>query len=766
MASAEQIQSWLAKNQDKAGTPDFVTMTEELAKASSTPTADNRGARAPAPAAAAPPTYGSAAPEEPFAYTDVGVPIGGGTGAGAGGDPNSTFATAGRVGVNAITGIPDILTAIGNAAVRASGPGGSFGTMGVDSGVKLEEAPYLGQIFNRTMGVPEMDPKAGLTRRLLEGGGSALLGGGINSIVRNVSRASPELTSQLWQAAKTLTTNVAAPTAGAEGGGAFGEWAAKKLNLDPQTGALLGSLLGGSAPGAAPGVYDRYSHNWYADRRKANAPEIDAAMTNMGGEATPGQLGNNAIQQMERTLGSSIGAKQYIDDRRQAAHTVIGDAMDRAAEARGMTAESPTTTTADVVTPGTIGERLSGAMRDSAEGVRAESDAAQARLMDRVGTQTPVPLRPVQEAGRLMQLPGTGIEPSMRANIAHRLGPAIEAMLFRRDNDMNNPPLMFNADGTPLRRPVDPYGAPRGVGDNGGPPLDRAGYQDPGSVAAPYADVRAYRTELGRNLDLPTGQRLGPAAQLYQPVTEAMRSAAERQGVPRQDFENVQGRTQQVETMPAHKGDPTGDYNTLMDIGTREPAAAYDYLGVNEGMQNPGRLGTIEATQHPEIAGIMGDIIRQIGNETINNPNLGAAGPRQLATALENMHPESQSILYGDQAGAMNDVATGARAYNYPTSQTGLNRATGTAADRGAATQVIADALSKMGGPAGLVTLGILPLINRMRAGGLNSPQAMNALRGGEAPLPSYLSTYPADLAASLNAASASNDRRQLPPRP
>jgi hypothetical protein len=42
----------------------------------------------------------------------------------------------------------------------------------------------------------------------------------------------------------------------------------------------------------------------------------------------------------------------------------------------------------------------------------------------------------------------------------------------------------------------------------------------------------------------------------------------------------------------------------------------------------------------------------------------------------------------------------------------------------------------------------------------------MNALRGGEAPLPSYLSTYPADLAASLNAASASNDRRQLPPRP
>ena len=722
-------------------------------------TPGNRGARAPIvpplEQTAPPPAAAAAAPPEDQAYTDQGLPIGSGTGAGTGGDPYGAFGTGGRIISGAITGAPDILTAIGNAAVRASGPGGSFGTMGVDSGVKLQEAPYPGQGLNKRMGVPELPPDASLPRRLLEGGGSALLGGGLNSILSNVSKASPEMVSRLWQAAKTLTTNVAAPTVAAEGGGAVGEWAAKKAGVDPQTGALIGSLLGGSAAGAAPAGYDRYSHNWYADRAKPNVAEIDAAMRRMGGEATPGQLGNNTIQQLERTLGSSTGAKQYIDERRQSAYDTMGEALNRAADERGRTAESPTTTTSAAPTPGTIGDTIGAVTRESAEGLRQGSDDAQARLMDRVGTQTPVPLRPVQEAGMRLQLPGSGLEPAMRANIEHRLGPAVEAMLLRRDNDRNNQPLMFGADGRPLQRPVDPYGpgSRNGIGGNGGPPL-----QDPGSVAAPYADVRAYRTELGRDLDLPGGQRLGPAAQLYGPVTEAMQAAAERQGVPRQDFENVQGRTQQVETTPAHKGDPTGDYNTLMDIGIKKPDEAFEFM--RRGEQNAGDLGLLEATQHPAVPGLFGDYIKLLGRNTINDLDVSAAGARQTAGRLEDMHPESKATLFGDQAGPMQDVETGARAYNYPTSQTGLNRATGAAADRGAATTVIAQALEKMGGPAGLLTLGALPLANRMRAGGLNSPQAMNALRGGPA---APMNT--SDLVAALTAAAASQDQRQLPRR-
>jgi hypothetical protein len=722
-------------------------------------TPGNRGARAPIvppleqPAPA--PVYGGAAPAEPFAYTDQGIPIGSGTGAGAGGDPYGAFSTAGRVISGAATGIPDALTAIGNAAVRASGPGGSFGTMGVDSGVKLQEAPYLGQMLNRTMGVAELPKDASLARRLTEGGGSALLGGGVNSIMRNMSKASPEMVSQLWQAAKTLTTNVAAPTVASEAGGAGGEAIAKYLKLDPQTGALIGSLLGGSAAGAAPGAYDRYSHNWYADRAKPNAPEIDAAMTRMGGEATPGQLGNNAIQQLERTLGSSTGAKQYIDERRQSAYDTIGDALNRAADARGMTAESPTTTTAAVPTPGTIGDKIGAITRETAEGLRQGGEEAQARLMDRVGAMTPVPLRPLQDAGARLQLPGSGVEPGMKANIEHRLGPALEALLFRRDGP-RTPATLFNPD-TGLPTAQSPM-----IGHNGGPAM-RGPYVDQGSVAAPYADVKGYRTELGRDLDLPGGQRLGPAAQLYGPVTDAMRAAAERRGVPRQDFENIQSRTQQTETTPTHKGDPTGDYNTMMDIAVKKPDEAFQFM--KRGEQNAGDLGLLEATQHPAVPGLFGDYMKLIGRNTINDLDVSAAGARQTAGRLEDMHPESKATLFGDQAGPMQDVETGARAYNYPTSQTGLNRATGAAADRNAATTVVAQALEKMGGPAGLLTLGALPLINRMRAGGLNSPQTMEALRTGQRGPSPYTTGNMSDLVAALTAASAANDQRQLPRR-
>jgi hypothetical protein len=752
----------------------------------------------PPPAEAVRPSVAAAPVPEDQAYTDLGVPIGSGTGAGAGGNPYGTFATAGRVITGGATGIPDVLTAIGNAAVRASGPGGSFGMAGVPTGEVAKEAPYPGQLLNQRVGVPELPPDASLARRLLEGGGSALVGGGVNSIIRNVAAANPALTSQLWQAAKTLTTNVAAPTLAAEGGGAAGESIAKYLKLDPQTGALLGSLLGGSIAGAAPGAYDRYSHGWYADRAKPNAPEIAAAAERMGGTATPGMLGNNTVQGIERQIGSSIGGKDYIEQRRAGIHDVMGQALERAAEARGEGGTSA------AVTPGTIGERLATAARESAEGMRTRSDEAQARLMDRVGAQTPVLLRGLQETGREMQLPGTGIEPGMKANIAHRLGPAIEAMLIRRDNDIHNQPTMFGPDGQPIQRPVDPYAPPpgaaplptpfnrgarqpapippmtaseaferyrgaqppppapapapppvRGMGDNGGPPLP---VQE--SVAAPYADVRAYRTELGRDLDLPGGQRLGPAAQLYGPTTDAMRATAERQNVPRQDFENTMARTQAVETTPAHIGDPTGDYRSLMDVAVKKPDEAYAYL--NRAEQNAPDMAMLEAMQHPSFGGIMGDLIRQIGREGINNPNEGAAGPRQTATRLEGINPESKSIIYGDQAPAMRDVETTTRAYNYPTSQTGINRAMGGATDRNMVGVMLSNVLDNMGGPVGAaLTMGAMPLLTRLRAGALNSPQTLNALRGGAAPAPANIS----DLAAAMSAAAAANDRLQVPRR-
>jgi len=196
-----------------------------------------------------------------------------------------------------------------------------------------------------------------------------------------------------------------------------------------------------------------------------------------------------------------------------------------------------------------------------------------------------------------------------------------------------------------------------------------------------------------------------------------------------------------------------------MDVAVKEPSAAYEYINPGPeggGSQNPARLGTLEATQHPAVPGIMGDLIRQLGQETISNPNQGAAGPRQLATALETMHPESRAILAGEQAPALSDVMVGSRAYNYPTSQTGLNRATGGAADRNALAYTIATALGHLGGLPAFATAGIMPSITALRSAGLNSPATMNALRGGAPPPPLNF----ADLLAGANATNAALSQR------
>jgi hypothetical protein len=320
-----------------------------------------------------------------------------------------------------------------------------------------------------------------------------------------------------------------------------------------------------------------------------------------------------------------------------------------------------------------------------------------------------------------------------------------------------------------VRGPVDPYGPSA----NGAPPRQplpteaageltrgNGGFRDPGSVAAPYADVRAYRTELGRDVPGPTGQRLGPAAQLYGPTTEAMRATALREGVNRQDFDNTMARTQAVETRGNLPGDPMGDYGNLLGLGEKKPLEAYSYL--TDARQNAGDMGMIEATQHPSIGGIMGDQIKLIGKETINNPDQGAAGPRQLGAQLRDMHPESRSIMFGDQAPGMTDVMNTSQAFNYPTSQTGLHKAVGGSTDRNMLGVMLSNVLDNMGGTVGAaLTMGAMPILTRLRALGLNSPHAINALGGGPAPPMNF-----SDLMAGLTAAETAAQERSIVRKP
>lgn len=281
----------------------------------------------------------------------------------------------------------------------------------------------------------------------------------------------------------------------------------------------------------------------------------------------------------------------------------------------------------------------------------------------------------------------------------------------------------------------------------------------------PYGQFAGWRTRLGKAIDAGAGGEMPAVPQLYAPATEAMRASAASRGVSAQDFNNTQDLTRQIMEKPALPGDPTGDYHRLMEIATKEPQAAYTWL--QGGEQNPARLGTVEATGHPAVPGIMGDLIKQLGRETINNPSQGAAGPRNLADALAEMHPESRAITMGNQAAAINDIESLARSFNYPTNQTGLSRAVGSAADRTAnrvvGAEAIGDAAASLSIPklvANVASLGVVPLVNFMRAQGLNNPAAMNAMRGGAAPTPSI-----ADLIASINAANPSNPARRPPGR-
>lgn len=666
---------------------------------------------------------------------------------------NDALGTTGRVLSSATMGLPDLAAGATNSVLRATG---------------MPELSYPSVALRKVLGIPERPEGTGLTRSLLEDAAAALVGGG-GSAIAKAWQAAPTLGKAILPMLGKLGLHTVAPTVGGQAGAEVGKFGAELLKLDPQTGALIGSMLGGIAPGAAPQAYKRYSHDWYADRAKPDAGNIDIAMTRMGGEATPGMLGNSRIQGMERGLGSSSGGHELVEGPRQAAHDVIGAALERAAAARGMTAESPGTTTSDVVTPGTIGDRVRTIAADTAEHLRLGSDEAQGRISRAVGPTTPVPLRPVQQAGETLLRPGSGLGPSERINIEHRIGPALEGLLLRDSSgptgnpgNPNYPAIMFNPD-TGLPTTESPM-----LGHNGGPRMTPEGYPDRGSPAAPYADVKGYRTELGRNVENPSTGRLGPAAQLYGPTTEAMRITAERRGVDRQDFNNAMERTRQVETeTPDSLGGPVGDYNTLAKIAEKKSLDAYDFI--KDAEQNASDLGTIEATGHPQVPGLMGDILKQIGQEGINNPNFGAAGPRQTATRLENLHPESREILYGDQAPAMEDITTGARAYNYPTSQTGLNQATGSAADRSSKAINLGTTLGHLGGGGiggmigGAVSMFGPAFVNRLRAQGLNSPETLNALRGGEAPPAANI----ADLAAAMTAAAQAAKERQpvrLPP--
>jgi len=731
----EAIESWLLDNSDKEGTPDYVKMSNAYRAL------DPQG---PAPAVGAKNiSFG----EDMMTRLKFGLGIdtpdtSAGRDAAAlnlddimaakrlTSDPRSLSNRADRVMAGAIGGVPDLGIGVYNAGARMVGSPDS-------------QVEYLTPKMLNNAGVPALPEDAPWYERLGEAGASAFVGGGAGAAggvlstarnTANVARAALPAGSSAKAIASTampvgstavrMALPTVVPTVAGAAGGEAGAYLGKKFLGDEETGALLGSLLGGSAMAAKPAVQS-IIHQIYDGKGAPNARDIFAAANRQGVTPTAGMLGDESIMRREQRYAGMPGSAGVVQDARNTSRAQIGDAYNQSAEARGAIDMNPT--------PGTIGENVNIAARESADALRAGSDARQVALQDRVGANTPVNVSPIFERGYgMMADPAANLTPSARRAIDYRLTNELMPLIDR------------NAGGDPL--------PPPGVGHNGGPPL--------AGETAPYGNVRGFRTELGQGIDTPAGGRLPPTSQLYGPTTDAMRDTAASRGVSPQNFDTTQAHTRAVErTTPTEPGGPIGDYPALQRYINEDPAKSFSYL--NSGRQNPDVLGILEATQHPLINQIYGDVMRLIGNDTINKP--GARGPANFDNAWSRMHPDARSTILGDQLPNVADQVSLARALDIPTSQAGLTRAVGGQGDAVAnkvmGSEILGQAGNEVAGSLGAILGRILGVIGpagirSVRAGVLEGPTARNAMTGG--PDPRGL----AQLQAALTAAASQQQQR------
>jgi hypothetical protein len=607
-------------------------------------------------------------------------------------DPYNADNTIGRVVAGAIGGIPDLAIGGYNAGARFIGSPKS-------------QAEYVTPKMLANSGTAALPADAGLARQLLEAGGSAFLGGGAGAATgplqaarvtaATTGKAIPIISTTARMAAPTVVPTVAGHYGG-EGGAQIG-----KLLGDEETGRYIGSLLGGSVLAAKPAAQS-IIHQLYAGEGRADAPQIAAAAARQGVTPTAGMLGNESILRLEQKRSGQAGAADVIQEARSNARNQIGAAADRSAVERGSTAAQPT--------EGTIGAKLSQAAGESAESLRAASDARQSALTDRIGADTPVAVDPVRERGySIMTDPNARLMPTQRLAIDQRLTDELPPLITR------------NAGGDPIQQPIGTGGRM--------------------SDTAPYGDFAGFRTELGKSIER-GGARQPATAELYPPATDVMREAAVRQGVDPRNFNNVNDMTRAIErTTPATPGGPIGDYPTLQRYINEDPARAYSYL--NSGYQNPNVPGILEATGHPLVREILGDQMRLVANQTINNPQGGARRPAQYAEHYTGMEPESRAISLGDQLANVSDQVGLARALDIPPQQNGLTRSVGGQNESVGRMLVGQETLGRAGGAiagwpgelAGRIA-GVLgmPAVRHLLGGILEGPTVRNALAGGQGP--------------------------------
>jgi hypothetical protein len=698
--TADSLVQWATQNQHLKDTPEFKAKAEQFKQLigeggnpeEPLPTVVVTP-NEPPPAPAAPPAAATA----PDATAPTEAP------AGPPGDPNSTYNTAARVGVGALTGIPDLIIAGLNAGSRA-------GFM------PPTKVPYLGPKVLSMLGAQEMAPDASLPRQLLEGGASALLGGGGTAALK-AGMAAKTAGSAILDIMRSLATKTAVPTVTGHYGSEVGANVAHTFGLDPETGALIGGVLGAHGASASAEMPSRYIDWKYRGMNNPDAAATAQAARNIGVELPASALGNDTVRMRENSNANRWGASNFTQNRRMNAIDQTGAAYNTMADARGSLNPTPSS--------GEIGSALGEAARQGANELKARVSAPQESLMQRVGPNTPIDWQPILDRMR-------------------RLSAETDATTAV--------PIDTRINRTESRFPRDPV-----TGDI----TDTSGT---------YNQVKDFRTNV-RN----AGEGYDPVPSRYAGSTEdaataVMRDAAIRRGVSPAEFDRTQERYAAAMDQGTEQNPVGGPHKQLTELTAdikNNPTAGTNYL--RQGEQDPTRLRMLEATvatprtpQQPinSLDNIIGDYIRHIGNQTINNPNRGAAAPRQLATRIEGMSSESRPILFGGQEQRALDIATVARALNAPTRQGGLGQTMG-AINRdipvtmgaGEIGHAVGSATGIPGAPTAGRTLGYLLGPFRRMLGGrmMQSPTALNALEGRP-----YQSNYSiSDLRAAMNAASS-----------
>ena len=739
--TVEDVAGWLKENSDQEGTSDYVHM----ASAYKALRAQQKGTNAPLPPTKtwsedmlgrAKLAFGMSPGEHADAAATANVPELEDIMAAKRltSDPRSVENRTSRILAGAIGGATDFGIGGYNAAARTIGS-------------PELQLPYVTPQMLENSGTPALPEDAPWYERMGEGAGSAFLGGGAGAAggALQTARATAATTGAAMPVARTamrMAVPTVAPTVGGEIGGNVGGYLGEKYLGDRETGAWLGSALGGTAH-TLPNAGRSLIHQWYASDARRDSPQIADMARRQGVTPTAAMLGNDRILRREQEMSGQPGSAGVIQEARTNARAQIGNAYDASAAARGAVDVQPTA--------GTIGEKINTAARESAEALRGVSDQRQSNLNARIPQDTPTHLAPIQERGY-----GMMTDPNAR------IGPTERAAIDFRVTDQLNPLATRDASGQPMQVPTQAQ-AP-GVGHNGGPPMG------PTTQVAPYGDVAGFRTELGRSVDTPAGGRMPPVSALYEPTTQVMREAAQRAGVDPRDFNTTQNATRDImRETPTTPGGPPGDYHALLNYVKENPEAAFNYLN-GRGRQDPNIPGILEATGHPSLGGIFGDIMRLIGNETINspqtNPQGGARGPANFANALQQMHPESRATMLGDQLPNVSDQAALATRLNVPTSQAGLTRAIGgqgnSVANKVLGSEAAAQLLGHYFGPLGAVLGRVVGMLapsdlRARRAGVMEGPTARNALSQG--PSPSGIN----ELAAAMTAAQSAQQPQRSP---